>query len=175
VNRGNTEGERESGPVAAYIAIDIPPEWNRKTERVIGLAMTVHRELGPGPLEKLYEDALCYELSLAGFVVERQKVVRPRYKGIELSEMRLDLVVDGFLILELKSVSSVPDAHLAQLVSQLRAGNLPLGLLINFFNQRLKDHIYRRINPAACPKRHQVSHSVLSEFPPSPLCTGPNA
>jgi GxxExxY protein len=99
----------------------IPSEWNAKTERIIGLAMEVHTELGPGLHEKLYEDALCYELVSGGFEVDRQLMVRPKYKTIELSPQRLDLVVDKLIVLELKSVDSIPDLFLATLMSYLRA------------------------------------------------------
>jgi GxxExxY protein len=156
---------------SSYVQVAIPPEWNGITEKVIGLAMTVHRELGPGLLERLYEDALCIEMELAGIRFQRQLAVRPSYKGSLLSEMRLDLLVEGFLVLELKSVSAVPDVQLAQLNSQLRAAGFPLGLLINFYNLRLKDNIYRRMNAAACPKHDQSLPSVPSVPTPSTLCS----
>lgn len=166
-----TEIEIGVGRTSSYVHVAIPPEWNRITERVIGLAITVHRELGPGLLERLYEDAMCVEMQTAGIRHQRQLAVRPRYKGVELSELRLDLVVEEFLVLELKSVSAVSEVQLAQLNSQLKAAHFPLGLLINFYNLNLKDNIFRRMNPAACPKRDPDCSSVSSATPPFPLCS----
>lgn len=126
---------------------DLPVPINALTERVIGLAIEVHRVLGPGLLEKLYEDAIAYELEQAGIVYERQVVVRVRYKDTVLSTLRLDLVVEGTLVLELKCVDRLPDWEAPQLLSQLRSADLPVGLIINFHKQLLRDGITRRINP----------------------------
>jgi len=125
----------------------IPDEWNQVTRAIIRCALEVHSILGPGLLERLYEDALCYELTQAGLPIVRQPSVRVRYKTIELSEQRLDIVVASLVVVELKAVETVPDVYLSQLVSYLRSADLPLGLLINFNVHRLKDGLYRRINP----------------------------
>lgn len=140
----------------------VPDEWNLKTQRIIGLAMEVHSILGPELVERLYEDALSYELVRAGFSVQRQHPVRLRYKEIELSEQRLDLVLDHLIVLELKSVEAVSDLMLAQLVSYLRPAHLPLGLLVNFNVPLLKDGIYRRLNPLACPHALPIAQPTLS-------------
>lgn len=144
------------------LAAHVPDEWNQKTQRIIGLAMEVHSILGPGLLERLYEDALAFELAGAGFSVERQHPIRMRYKTIDLGAQRLDLIVDELIVLELKAVDAITDLMLAQLVSYLRSAKLPLGLLINFNVPLLKDGIYRRLNPAACPTLSRSSPSDLS-------------
>lgn len=133
--------EREDFPV--------PDEWNLLTRRIIGCAMEVHSNLGPGYLERIYEDALMYELAQSGIAAQRQVEIVVPYKGISLGGQRLDVVVESLVVVEIKAVAEVPDLHLAQLVSYLRGAKLPLGLLINFNSRRLKDGIFRRLNDAA--------------------------
>jgi GxxExxY protein len=128
---------------------ELPEVWRVHTGRIIGCAIEVHRHLGPGLLEKVYEDAMEYELQAAGVAVQRQLAFRVPYKGVLLSEQRLDLLIEGRVVVELKCIEKVNDLHLAQLVSYLRCGNYPLGLLINFNVNQLKQGIYRRINSAA--------------------------
>lgn len=130
---------------------DIPGPLNELTERVIGCAIEVHRHLGPGLLEAAYEVAIAHELASRGVPFERQVEIDMHYKGVPLPKHRLDLVVDRALVVELKSVRGVDDVYLAQLVSYLRAGNFPLGLLINFNTPLLTKGVYRRINPLSCP------------------------
>jgi len=113
------------------------------TERIIGAAIEVHRHLGPGLLESVYEDALCYEFELQGIAYARQALVRTRYKDRELSPQRVDLLVENEVILELKSVAKTSDAHVAQVLSYLRATGLHKGLLLNFGENRLVDGIKR--------------------------------
>lgn len=132
---------------------EVPEHWNRLTEAVIGCAMEVHSVLGPGLLERLYEDAMVFELQERGIRFKRQAPVVLKYKSIELSGQRLDFVIDQLVVVELKSVDAVPDVYLAQLTSYLRSGNYPLGLLLNFNVPRLKEGIYRRINPKAVHDR----------------------
>ncbi len=139
--------EREDCPV--------PDEWNMLTRRIIGCALEVHSNLGPGYLERIYEDALMYELDQAGISAKRQVEIVVPYKGISLGGQRLDLVVESLVIVELKAVAEVADLHLAQLVSYLRGAKLPLGLLINFNARRLKDNIFRRLNENALPSRQR--------------------
>lgn len=144
------EGLREKAvpsPASAYAPI--PDAWNRVTREIIRGAMEVHSVLGPGLLERLYEAALCHELSEARVAFERQLPLRMRYKSIELPEQRLDLCVERLVVVELKSVERVTDVDLAQLVSYQRAADIPLGLLLNFNTARLKDGIFRRVNPHA--------------------------
>lgn len=115
------------------------------TELIIGAAIQVHRELGPGLLESAYETCLCHELSLLNLKVEKQKVIPIRYKGILLDAgYRLDLVVEGQVIVEIKTVSELLPVHEAQLLSYLKQVGGGRGLLINF-NTRLLKHGLRRL------------------------------
>ncbi|MCC6970096.1 MAG: GxxExxY protein [Phycisphaerales bacterium] len=145
----NTRPPRDQAMSYPDEGTGIPARWNAVTERVIGLAMEVHSILGPGLVEKLYEDALVYELSRASIPHQRQVVIRVPYKDVLLSEQRLDLVVAKGLVVELKCVERVADVHLAQLVSYLRAARMPVGLLLNFNAARLKDGVFRRVNSRA--------------------------
>jgi GxxExxY protein len=116
------------------------------TEKIIGAAIEVHRELGPGLLESAYEAALAYELSLREIKYERQKEMPVRYKGflIEVG-YRLDLLVDDRVIVELKAVTEMHPIYEAQLITYLRLSGCRVGLLINFNVPRLKDGLIRRI------------------------------
>lgn len=113
------------------------------TEGVIGAAIEVHRVLGPGLLESIYHTALCHELHLREFRVEREVEVDVYYKGIAIKGQRLDLLVEGELVVELKSVSRLPDVALAQVLSYLHATGLKRALLLNFGQKRLVDGIKR--------------------------------
>ncbi len=145
--------------------IQVPAEWNQITERIIASAIEVHSALGPGLLESLYEEAMAHELRDRGLVVDRQRSVCMRYKGHEIGNLRLDLLVEELVIVGLKCIERISDVHGAQLLSYLRSANLPLGLLINFNHVRLTDGVARRIN----------SHcSLLKQFP-SPLRSAPVA
>lgn len=143
----------------------VPDEWNALTRRIIGCAMEVHSHLGPGLLERLYEDALAFELKAAGIRVDRQVEVRIPYKGIVLAGQRLDLVVEGLVVLEIKAVAEVADVHLAQLVSYLRGADLPIGLLLNFHASRLKEGLFRRLNDRAASLRafRERAHGVNAQ------------
>jgi GxxExxY protein len=126
--------------------VEIPEDWNRITEAVIGCALAVHRELGPGLAEVLYERALDIELGEQGVPFDRQHRCVVTYKGRRIGDQVLDLVVDGIVVVELKSVETVGNQHLAQLTGYLRGVDLPLGLLINFNTLRLIDGVHRRLN-----------------------------
>ena len=125
---------------------DIPQQLNSLCEDVIGAAIEVHREIGPGMAERIYEEALCHEFNLRDIPFDRQVAVRVDYKNVKVGEHRLDLLVGGTIVLELKALDTVADQHLAQLVSYLNAGPFPLGLLLNFGSRLMKEGIYRRIN-----------------------------
>lgn len=129
----------------------IPAAWNRLSHDVIGAAMKVHSSLGPGLPERVYTAALCHEMAKDGLDFHRELSVNVVYDGMCVGVLRLDLLVGGVLVIEVKAVDTVPDVHLAQLVSYLRAGKYPLGLLINFNVLRLKDGLYRRIHADALP------------------------
>jgi GxxExxY protein len=110
---------------------------------VIGAAIEVHRVLGPGFLESVYEAALAIELETRAIPFERQKPVPLRYKGRDIGEGRLDLLVADCLIVELKPVEVLAPIHKAQVISYLKATGLHLGLLINFNVPLLKDGVER--------------------------------
>lgn len=110
---------------------------------VIGAAIEVHRHLGPGFLESVYEEALCVELRLRKIPFERQRPAKVEYKGEYVGEGRLDLLVDERLIVELKAVREVAPIHRAIVVSYLKAAGKSLALLINFKVSRLKDGVQR--------------------------------
>ena len=116
------------------------------TEKIIGAAIDVHRELGPGLLESAYEAALAHEFHLRGIRFERQKEMPVRYKGF-LFEVgyRLDLLVEDSVIVELKAVTEMHPIYEAQLITYLRLSGCRVGLLINFNVPRLKDGLTRRI------------------------------
>jgi GxxExxY protein len=123
----------------------IPQRDEEIAKGVIGAAIEVHRHLGPGFLESIYRKALAYELSLRGLAVEDEKEILVPYKDVQLSGQRLDLLVAGRLIVELKCVDDFSPIHEAQLLSYLKATGLRLGLLINFKTQLLKDGIKRMV------------------------------
>ena len=115
--------------------------------RIIGAAIAVHRELGPGLLESTYQASLAYELEYRGLVVEKEQLLPVRYKGIELQcGYRLDLVVESKVIVELKAVKSVEPIDHAQILSYLKLSGYPIGLLINFNVPILVDGVKRFIN-----------------------------
>ena len=114
--------------------------------RVIGAAIEVHREIGPGMPEHCYRDALAYEFELQGIEYAREVPFAIMYKGKKVGEGRIDLLVGRTLILEIKVVEALNNVHRAQLISYLKATNLRLGLLINFNVAVLKDGIKRVIN-----------------------------
>ncbi|MBN4046732.1 GxxExxY protein [bacterium AH-315-P07] len=122
-------------------------ELNRLTEKVIGCAIEVHRHLGPGLLESAYEECLCHELNLEKISFERLYSLPLEYKGVQLDAgYRLDILIEGNLVLELKAIEATLPIHTAQLLSYLKIGNYPLGLLINFKVHLLKQGITRLAN-----------------------------
>ncbi len=118
---------------------------DRLAHDVIGAAIEVHRNLGPGFLESVYEEALCVELGLRGIEFERQLSHGIDYKGHRVGEGRLDLVIGKRLIVELKAVESLAPIHTAQVISYLKATGCQLALLINFNVSVLKEGIRRVI------------------------------
>lgn len=118
-------------------------ELDRLAHRVIGAAIEVHRQLGPGLLEPVYEKALCIEFELRGIPFRRQSGVGITYKGRPIGKGKLDLLVGERLIVELKAVERLAPIHSAQLISYLRMTNRMLGLLINFNVPVLKEGIKR--------------------------------
>ena len=117
------------------------------TGAVVDSAMKIHIELGPGLLESVYEAVLARALERRGLQVERQKVIRFEYDGMVFDEgFRTDLLVEGRVIVELKSVEKLAPVHSKQLLTYLRLMNLPVGLLINFGSATLKEGLHRIVN-----------------------------
>lgn len=117
------------------------------TPEIIGAAIRVHRKLGPGLLESAYEACLAYEIAKLGLRVERQKAVPLIYESVKLEcGFRADLIVEGRVVLELKSKEALHPVDEAQLLSHLRLLNISVGLLINFHVLYLKDGIRRMVN-----------------------------
>jgi GxxExxY protein len=114
---------------------------------IIGAGIDVHKEVGPGLLESVYEECLAFELAVRKIPFERQKEIPLIYKGNNLpSNFRIDLLVGGLVIVELKSVENIIPIHEAQLLTYLKMTGCKLGLLLNFNVARLKDGIKRMVN-----------------------------
>lgn len=113
------------------------------TEKIIGAAIEVHRILGPGLLESVYEQALCHGFDLRGIRYNRQVHVEMVYKAKVIKDQRIDLLVEEVVVVDLKSVSRLPDVATAQVLSYLKATSLKRGLLINFGEKKLVDGVRR--------------------------------
>ena len=114
------------------------------TKQIIGLAIEVHRNIGPGLLESVYASCLCFELGQAGIPFSRQVGIPVHYKGSVLQAgFRADIVVADLVILEIKALAALLPAHEAQLLTYLRMSGIPVGLLLNFHAVRLKDGLRR--------------------------------
>jgi GxxExxY protein len=120
-----------------------PPELNAITSTVIGAALEVHRVLGPGFLESVYEEALAIELELRGVSYERQKPIGVSYKGHRIGEGRTDFYIEDSLVVELKAAERLLPIHHAQVLSYLKATRCRLGLVINFHERLLRNGVRR--------------------------------
>ncbi|MGC9365115.1 MAG: GxxExxY protein [Fidelibacterota bacterium] len=120
-------------------------ELNKLTEKIIGCCIEVHKNLGPGLLETIYEAALCIELKNHGLKFERQKPLPVNYKNETIGEFRIDLLVEDAVVLELKSVERMDPLFEAQLLSYMKLGEFKLGLLINFNSRLMKEGVKRFI------------------------------
>jgi GxxExxY protein len=125
--------------------ISVGDEIEGLAHSVIGAAIEVHRVLGPGFVEVVYEEALCSELVMRGIPFARQATIMVTYKDRVVGECRLDMLVAGKLVVELKSVEALLPVHKAQVVSYLKVTDSKLGLLINFNVPYVKDGIKRVI------------------------------
>ncbi len=122
------------------------PEQDPLTGKVIGAAIEVHRALGPGLLESAYEECLCHELNLSGLGIQRQVPLPVVYKGVRLDcGYRLDVVVEGRVLVELKTAERLLPIHEAQLLTYLRLAQIHTGLLLNFNVPVLRDGIKRMV------------------------------
>ena len=126
--------------------MDTFPPKDVLTERLIGLAIQVHRELGPGLLESAYEKCLCYELQFHGLAFKAQMPLPVTYKSMKLDcGYRIDLVIEEKLVVELKTVEKLLPVHEAQLLTYLKLGSYRTGLLLNFNSAVLRDGIRRLV------------------------------
>ena len=120
---------------------------NQLSSRIIGAAIEVHKNLGPGLLESAYEECLCHELSIQGLLFEKQKPLSIDYKGKKLDcGYRLDIVVEKAVIIELKSCEKIEPIHKAHLLTYLKLSGLNLGLILNFNVSLMRDGIVRIVN-----------------------------
>ena len=125
---------------------EVEESINRLSARVIGAAIEVHRRLGPGFLESVYEEALAIELRRLSIRFERQVSAHVSYRDTRVGSCRLDFLIEGQLVVELKAVESLSPVHRAQVISYLRVVNAPLGLLMNFNAPVLRDGLVRLVN-----------------------------
>ena len=120
---------------------------NDLSKKIIGCAIEVHKQLGPGLLESAYQECLYYELKQAGLKVQKEKPMPIIYKEVKLDHgYRIDLLVEEKVVIEIKTVEALNDVHTAQVLTYLRLGNYKLGLLLNFYVSILKNGIKRVIN-----------------------------
>lgn len=114
---------------------------------IVGCAIEVHKELGPGLLESVYEKCLIHELKLRGHEVKTQIVIPISYKGLNFdADLKLDLLVDSLIIVELKAVETIHPIFEAQLLTYMQLMKLPQGLLINFFSKNIKESMRPLVN-----------------------------
>lgn len=112
---------------------------NKITENIIGAAIKVHKTLGPGLLESAYQNCLLYELETLGYSVSKEMALPIVYKDIKLDHgYRIDLLVENSIVIEIKTVEIFTDVHFAQILTYMKLGNYPLGLLLNFNTKLLK-------------------------------------
>jgi GxxExxY protein len=157
----NTVSRMEGAEVSGSRA-DSPVRANDVTNAVIGAAIEVHRHLGPGLLEGIYEECLCYELSRMGLTFQRQVKLPIEYKGVKLDcGYRIDLVVADCVVVELKTVDEFTPIHSAQLLTYLKFSGKQVGLLINFNVPILKKGLKRIVN-------HYTGAPIEPQTPDSP-------
>ena len=143
IGHGDTEDTENCQERTAQI-VELS-EINQLTERIIGCAIEVHRNLGPGLLESVYEAALCVELSEAGLSFRRQVIVPVLYKERRIGEHRIDLLVEDEVVVEVKGVEKMNPLFEAQLLSYLKVAKKRVGLLVNFNSGLLRDGVKRLI------------------------------
>jgi GxxExxY protein len=138
--------------------IFVPPNLEALTERIIGCAIAVHRALGPGLLESAYRDCLVIELELAGLKVAREQHVPIVYRGRRIpTSLRIDLLVEDVVVVELKAVDKVHPIHHAQVISYLKLSDRPAGLLLNFNMTSLRQGLHRVDHPQLRPRAFPVA------------------
>lgn len=151
-NRRDAENAEIAPRRCVYLSIreqapmqELSEEYHALSGSIVGSAIEVHRTLGPGFLESVYEEAMCKELQLRGISYSCQHGCKVDYKGTHVGEGRVDLLVERKIIVELKAVEALAPIHTAQVISYLKMMRLPLGLLFNFNVPILMPHGFRRI------------------------------
>lgn len=129
----------------------LSPQDDALTERIIGAALRVHKVFGPGLLEGLYQKAIAVELTRAGVHVHRERAITVTYMGEVLGEQRLDLVVAGKVVVELKAVEQLAQVHRAQLLTYLHISGLQIGLLINHGSEHIQVKRLLNTHPGGFP------------------------
>ena len=120
---------------------------NELSKFIIGCAIAVHKQLGPGLLESAYQECLYYELKIHGMKVAKEKPIPIIYKEVKLNHgYRIDLLLENKVVIEIKTVETLNEVHTAQVLTYLKLGNYKLGLLLNFYVSMLKNGIKRIIN-----------------------------
>jgi GxxExxY protein len=120
---------------------------NEISNKIIGLAITIHQSLGPGLLESAYKECLYYRLKKEGYLVEKEKPMPLIYEEVKIEcGYRIDILVESKVVIEIKSVEALNEVHLAQTLTYMKLGSYKLGLLINFNVSLLKDGIRRIVN-----------------------------
>jgi GxxExxY protein len=137
------EGHEGSSSFGLRIPSALSPEEDAMMSKAIGCAIAVHKELGPGFIESIYRKAMCIELESRNLAYEEERPIRVFYRGVDIPGQRVDLIVEGLIVVELKAVASLDQVHRAQLISYLKTTGLRGGLLINFRVPLLKDGIRR--------------------------------
>ena len=136
------EGDEGSGS-SLRIASPLSPETDLIMSHTIGCAIAVHRALGPGFLESIYRKAMCIELESRNLAYEKERSIRVTYRGVEIPGQRVDFIVEGLIVVEIKAVMRLDQLHRAQVISYLKTTGLHGGLLINFRVPLLRDGIRR--------------------------------
>lgn len=155
-------------PASAHSSGAQVTDFDSITDAIIAHAIRVHARFGPGLSESFYEAVLARSLERFGFPVERQRPIRFEHDGMVFDNVcRVDLLVDGLVIVELKSVERLERVHPKQLLTYLRAAELPLGLLINFGAPLLKNGIVRVVNQFP-PERSRLRVNARHVPPPTP-------
>ena len=111
--------------------------YSASTDKIISLAINVHKKLGPGFIEKIYEKALGHELEKSKINFKKQKQIKVKYDDVLLGDQRLDFLINNEVIVELKAVSEINEIHLAQMISYLKAASMKVGLILNFAKNKL--------------------------------------
>ena len=138
---------RSTGQTRPVRKSRLPPELDALSDQIIAAAMEVHRVLGPGYTESVYEQSLAVEMQLRQIPFRRQYPIEVAYKGAQVGEQRLDFLVADAVVLELKAVEEMSNVHHAQVISYLKATQLKLGLLLNFNVSLLRYGLRRVVHP----------------------------